>query len=145
MPFFIFNDSTGKQRADFYESEISEDVLWRGESVSAFTAETGFGIDQLGGFVFVGGTLTFDQTLKDAHDAPQEVVQTLEQKRSILVQGFNALDQETQLQFQDVAMRVFNSLLVENKPLALANLNFAKQVEGVNVQLVDSMIDLLQQ
>lgn len=145
MPFFIFNDSTGKQRADFYESEISEDVLWRGESVSAFTAETGFGIDQLGGFVFVGGTLTFDQTLKDAHDAPQEAVQTLKEKRSILVQGFNALDQETQLQFQDVAMRVFNSLLVENKPLALANLNFAKQVEGVNVQLVDSMIDLLQQ
>jgi len=70
MPFFIFNHA-GKQRADFYESQITDvEILWQGESVDAFTAETGFSIAQLGGFVLEEGTLTFDQALKDAHDAP---------------------------------------------------------------------------
>jgi hypothetical protein len=72
MPFFIFNDSTGKQRADFYTSQISEDILWQGESLEAFEAETGFSIAQLGGFKLKKGKLTYSQALKDAHDAPQQ-------------------------------------------------------------------------
>jgi hypothetical protein len=74
MPFFIFNQND-KQRADFYTSEISEAILWQGESLEAFEAETGFSIAQLGGFKLNKGKLTYSQALKDAHDAPQEGVQ----------------------------------------------------------------------
>jgi hypothetical protein len=144
MPFYIFNQND-KQRADFYTSEITDvAILWQGESLEAFEAETGFSIAQLGGFGLEGGTLTFDQALKDAHDAPQEAPQTLEEKRSILVQGFNSLDQETQLKFQDVAGRVFNALQVGNKGLALANLNLALAEDGANHDLLYGMINLLE-
>jgi hypothetical protein len=75
MPFFIFNQND-KQRADFYTSQITDvEILWQGESLEAFEAETGFSIAQLGGFKLKKGKLTYSQTLKDAHDAPQEGVQ----------------------------------------------------------------------
>ena len=74
MPFFIFNQND-KQRADFYESQITDvEILWQGESLEAFEA-TGFSIAQLGGFKLKKGKLTYSQALKDAHDAPQEAVQ----------------------------------------------------------------------
>ena len=77
MKLFIFNDSTGKQRADFYESELSEDVLWQGESVEAFEAETKLSIAQLGGFKLDNKKkLKFDQALKNAFDNPPPAPKT---------------------------------------------------------------------
>jgi hypothetical protein len=96
MPFYIFNQND-KQRADFYESQITDvEILWQGESVEAFEAETGFSIAQLGGFALEGSTLTFDQALKDAHDAPQEAVQTPQDKLRELTILIASLDYETQ-------------------------------------------------
>jgi hypothetical protein len=96
MPFFIFNQND-TQRADFYESQITDvEILWQGESLEAFEAETGFSIAQLGGFVLEEGTLTFDQALKDAHDAPQEAVQTPQDKLRELTILIASLDYETQ-------------------------------------------------
>lgn len=97
MPLFIFNDSTGKQRADFYESELSEDVLWQGESVEAFEAETGFTLAQLGGFKLDSRKkLKFDQALKDAFDNPPPPPKTPQQKLVELTGLIATLDYETQ-------------------------------------------------
>lgn len=96
MPLFIFNDSTGKQRADFYESELSEDVLWQGESVEAFE-ETGFTLAQLGGFKLDNKKkLKFDQALKDAFDNPPPAPKTPQQKLVELTGLIATLDYETQ-------------------------------------------------
>ena len=96
MPLFIFNDSTGKQRADFYESELSEDVLWQGESVEAFETETGFTLAQLGGFKLNKGKLAFSQALKDAFDNPPPPPKTPQQKLIELTGLIATLDYETQ-------------------------------------------------
>jgi hypothetical protein len=123
MPFFIFNDSTGKQRADFYTSQISEDILWQGESLEAFEAETGFSIAQLGGFGLEGGTLTFNQALKDAHDAPQEAVKTPQDKLRELVALMGSLDLQTQALFLPVSSNVETALNAGNLPLAVFVVN----------------------
>ena len=97
MKLFIFNDSTGKQRADFYESELSEDVLWQGESVEAFEAETKLSIAQLGGFKLDNKKkLKFDQALKDAFDNPPPPPKTPQQKLVELTGLIASLDYETQ-------------------------------------------------
>lgn len=96
MKLFIFNDSTGKQRADFYESELSEDVLWQGESVEAFE-ETGFTLAQLGGFKLDNKKkLKFDQALKNAFDNPPPAPKTPQQKLVELTGLIASLDYETQ-------------------------------------------------
>jgi hypothetical protein len=93
MPYFIFNDSTGKQRSDFYTSQISEDILWQGESLEVFESETGFSIAQLGGFKLSKGKLTYSQALKDAYDAPQQAVQTpLDKLRELTAFVVNGID-----------------------------------------------------
>jgi hypothetical protein len=143
MPYFIFNDSTGKQRADFYQDQINETILWQGESVDAFIAETGFSIAQLGGFVLEGSTLTFNQALKDAHDNATPPI-TLQAKRQVLVDLFKALPIETRLAFQQVAVTVDTALQLGDIELALANLELAKLVEGADIVLLDSMITLIE-
>ena len=110
MPFYIFNQND-KQRADFYESQITDvEILWQGESVDAFIADTGFSIEQLGGFVLEGGTLTFDQALKDAHDAPQEAVKTPQDKLRELTALISTLDNETQADLIDDSGRIIDAL-----------------------------------
>ena len=95
MPFFIFNQNN-TQRADFYESELSEDVLWQGESVEAFE-ETGFTLAQLGGFKLDNKKkLKFDQALKDAFDNPPPAPKTPQQKLVELTGLIASLDYETQ-------------------------------------------------
>ena len=97
MKLFIFNDSTGKQRADFYESELSEDVLWQGENIEAFETETGFTLAQLGGFKLDNKKkLKFDQALKDAFDNPPPAPKTPQQKLLELTALIASLDYETQ-------------------------------------------------
>lgn len=142
MPFFIFNQNN-TQRADFYESELSEEVLWKGANWSEFETETGFNIDQLGGFKKENGVLVFDQALKDAFDAPPPVYLTLEQKRLQLIETYKTLPIETRLQFQQVALTVDISLKRGDIELALFNLEGAKAVAGANVPLIQSMIDLI--
>lgn len=142
MKLFIFNDSTGKQRADFYESELSEDVLWEGANWSEFEAETGLNIDQLGGFKKENGVLVFDQALKDAFDNPKPCF-TLEQKRLQLIETYKTLPITTRLQFQQVALTVDISLKRGDVELALFNLEGAKAIAGANVPLIQSMIDLI--
>ena len=118
MPFFIFNQNNN-QRADFYESQITDvEILWQGESLEAFEAETGFTIAQLGGFGLEGGTLTFDQALKDAHDAPQEAVQTPQDKLRELTVLISTLDNATQRSFLYVSRDVFVVLHAGNVSLA---------------------------
>jgi hypothetical protein len=110
MPFYIFNQND-TQRADFYESQITDvQILWQGESLEAFEAETGFSIAQLGGFVLEGGTLTFDQALKDAHDAPQEAVKTPQDKLRELTALISTLDNETQADLIDDSGRIIDAL-----------------------------------
>jgi len=48
---YIFNDQDHNQRADFYESEISENVLWSGENWETFNQETGLSEKEIGGIV----------------------------------------------------------------------------------------------
>jgi hypothetical protein len=110
MPFFIFNQND-TQRADFYQSQITDvQILWQGESVDAFTAETGFSIAQLGGFVLEEGTLTFDQALKDAHDAPQEALKTPQDKLLELTALITSLDDETQADLIEDSGKILNAL-----------------------------------
>jgi len=134
MPFFIFNHA-GKQRADFYESQITDvEILWQGESVDAFTAETGFSIAQLGGFVLEGGTLTFDQALKDAHDAPQEAPQTPQEKLQILTAMVSELDDQKQADLLQGISGVYLALNAGN--LNVAKLAVANIPTGNDPQLV---------
>jgi hypothetical protein len=123
MPYFIFNQND-KQRADFYESQITDvQILWQGESVDAFIAETGFSIAQLGGFALEEGILTFDQALKDAHDAPQEVPQTPQDKLRELTALMGGLDLQTQALFLPVSSGVATALNAGNVPLAVFVVN----------------------
>jgi hypothetical protein len=144
MPFFIFNQND-KQRADFYESQITDvEILWQGESVDAFTAETGFNIDQLGGFKLDNKKkLKFDQALKDAFDNPPPPPLSLEQKRLMLIDSFKGLAIDTRVAFQAVAVNVDSSLRLGDVELAVANLETAKTVEGANIELLQNMIDLI--
>jgi hypothetical protein len=119
MPYFIFNDSTGRQRADFYESQISETILWQGESLEAFEAETGFSIAQLGGFKLTKGKLVYSQALKDAHDVPQVAPQTPQDKLRELVALMGSLDLPTQALFLPVSSGVETALNAGNVPLAI--------------------------
>ena len=97
MPFFIFNQNN-KQRADFYESQITDvEILWKGESVEVFETETGFNIDQLGGFKLDNKKkLKFDQALKNAFDNPPSPPKTPQQKLVELTGLIASLDYETQ-------------------------------------------------
>lgn len=62
---YIFNKQDGTQSADFYESEITENVLWAGESWEALKEETGLSEAELGGLVKLkNGKLGFDIVLK---------------------------------------------------------------------------------
>lgn len=143
MKLFIFNDSTGKQRADFYESELSEDVLWQGESVEAFETQTGFTLAQLGGFKLVKGKLAFSQALKDAFDNPPPPPLSLEEKRLLLADSFKALPIDTRVAFQGVAGNVESALRLGDVELALFNLEQAKLMEEADTTLLQSMIDLI--
>jgi len=131
MKLFIFNDSTGKQRADFYESELSEDVLWKGQNWGAFELETGFNIDQLGGFKKQNGMLVFDQDLKNAFDnlvlppkTPQEklailtemVAQLDEQKQANLLQGISGVYLALQAGNVNVAKLAVQNIPIGNDP-----------------------------
>jgi hypothetical protein len=144
MPFYIFNQNE-KQRADFYESQITDvQILWQGESLEAFEAETGFSIAQLGGFKLDSRRkLKFDQALKDAFDAPSVPVLTLNQKRLQLAESFKALPLATRVAFQAVAVTVDSALRLEDAELAVANLETAKTAEGADVELLQSMIVLI--
>jgi hypothetical protein len=123
MPFFIFNQND-KQRADFYESQITDvQILWQGESVDAFIADTGFSIEQLGGFVLEGGTLTFDQALKDAHDAPQEAVKTPQDKLRELTALISTLDDETQADFLPASAGIATALNAGQVGVAIVVVN----------------------
>jgi hypothetical protein len=123
MPFFIFNQND-KQRADFYQSQITDvEILWQGESVDAFTAETGFSIAQLGGFALEGGTLTFDQALKDAHDAPQEAVKTPQDKLRELTALISTLDDETQADFLSASAGIATALNAGQVGVAIVVVN----------------------
>jgi hypothetical protein len=138
MPFYIFNQND-TQRADFYESQITDvQILWQGESLEAFEAETGFSIAQLGGFVLEGGTLTFDQALKDAHDAPQEAVKTPQDKLRELTALMGGLDLQTQALFLPVSSGVATALNAGNVPLAVFVVN------GIDTQ-GDAQINALKQ
>ena len=148
MKLFIFNDSTGKQRADFYESELSEDVLWQGESVEAFEAETGFTleqlVEQLGGFKLDSRKkLKFDQALKDAFDNPPPPPKTLNEKRLELVATFKTLPLNTRVLFQATAVTVDTALQLGDVELAIANLENAQTTTGANTVLLQNMIDLI--
>lgn len=123
MPFFIFNQND-KQRADFYQSQITDvEILWQGESVDAFIAETGFSIAQLGGFVLEEGTLTFDQALKDAHDAPQEAVKTPQDKLRELTALISTLDDETQADFLSASAGIATALNAGQVGVAIVVVN----------------------
>ena len=123
MPFFIFNQND-KQRADFYESQITDvEILWQGESVDAFIAETGFSIAQLGGFVLEEGILTFDQALKDAHDAPQEAPQTPLDKLRELTALISTLDDETQADFLSASAGIATALNAGQVGVAIVVVN----------------------
>lgn len=123
MPFFIFNQND-KQRADFYESQITDvEILWQGESVDAFEAETGFSIAQLGGFGLEGGTLTFDQALKDAHDAPQEVPKSPQDKLRELTVLIGSLDDETQADFLSSSAGIATALNAGQVGVAIVVVN----------------------
>ena len=143
MPFFIFNQNN-KQRADFYESQITDvQILWQGESVEAFETETGFTLAQLGGFKLVKGKLAFSQALKDAFDNPPPPPLSLEEKRLLLADSFKALPIDTRVAFQGVAGNVESALRLGDVELALYNLEGAKLVEGANEEVLQGMIDLL--
>jgi hypothetical protein len=76
MSLYIFNNN-GQQRAEFFQATpTGVELLYTGESWEQFTKETKLSPDQLGGFKLNKGKLTYSQALKDAHDAPQEAVQT---------------------------------------------------------------------
>ena len=144
MKLFIFNDSTGKQRVDFYESELSEDVLWKGESVEAFEAETGFTLAQLGGFKLDSRKkLKFDQALKDAFDNPPPPPKTLNEKRLELVAIFKTLPLNTRVLFQATAVTVDTALQLGDVELAIANLEYAQTTTGADTVLLQNMIDLI--
>lgn len=145
MPFFIFNQND-KQRADFYESQITDvEILWQGESVDAFEAETGFSIEQLGGFKLDNKKkLKFEQALKDAFDNPPPPPLSLEQKRLMLIETFRGLPIDTRVKFQAVAVNVDTALKLGDVELALFNLEGAKLVTGADVELLQSMIQLLE-
>ena len=144
MPFFIFNQAD-KQRADFYESQITDvEILWQGESVDAFTADTGFSIEQLGGFKLTKGKLAFSQALKDAFDNPSPPPLSLEQKRLMLIETFRGLPIDTRVNFQAVAVNVDTALKLGDLELALFNLERAKLVTGADVKLLQGMIQLLE-
>ena len=143
MPFFIFNQNNN-QRADFYESQITDvEILWQGESVEAFTAETGFSIEQLGGFKLNKGKLAFSQALKDAFDNPPPPPLSLEQKRLMLIETFRGLPIDTRVKFQAIAVNVDTALKLGDVELALFNLEGAKLVTGADVELLQGMIQLL--
>lgn len=68
MKLYIFNKQDGSQSADFYENEITEDILWSGESWEQFTAETGLSQAELGGIVKEKGKLVFSIEKKAEHE-----------------------------------------------------------------------------
>jgi hypothetical protein len=138
MPFFIFNQND-KQRADFYESQITDvEILWQGESVEAFESHTGFTIAQLGGFKINKGKLSYSQALKDAYDVPQIAPQTPQDKLRELTTLMGTLDLPTQANFLPVSSGVETALNAGNVPLAVFVVN------GVDTQ-GSAQLDALKQ
>lgn len=64
MTFFVFNTQSGKQRLGDYESEISEEILYRGTREEF--KMMGFNESQIGGFKLVNGILSYDEALKQS-------------------------------------------------------------------------------
>ena len=144
MPFFIFNQND-KQRADFYQSQITDvEILWQGESVDAFTAETGFSIEQLGGFVLEEGTLTFNQQLYDGHNTPPPPPPlSTEEKRIMLAQQLRQLPAITRRDFKQVAQDVDAYLRNEDIENAIYTLEEAKLQPNADTALIQNMINFL--
>lgn len=61
MTLYIFNRQDGSQSADFYQNEITEDILWSGNSWQQFKNETGLNQSHIGGIVMLDGKLSFSQ------------------------------------------------------------------------------------
>jgi hypothetical protein len=140
MPYFIFNDSTGKQRADFYTSQITDvEILWQGESLEAFIAETGFSIAQLGGFKLDNKKkLKFDQALKDAFDNPPLPPKTPQQKLVELTALIASLDYETQADLLPYSGQIATALNAGQVEVAKILVNRIETNE-------DSQLDALKQ
>jgi hypothetical protein len=144
MPFFIFNQND-KQRADFYESQITDvEILWQGESVEAFESHTGFTIAQLGGFALEEGILTFDQALKNAHDAPPPPPPlSINDKRLILMEQFKGLPELTRRAFKQTALDVEGFLRLDDITNAIFFLEEAKLAPNADQALINGMINFL--
>jgi hypothetical protein len=69
MKLYIFNRQDGSQSADFYQSEISEDILWVGENWEQFKEETGLSQAEIGGIVKKNGKLLFSIEKKAESEA----------------------------------------------------------------------------
>jgi hypothetical protein len=124
MPFFIFNQND-KQRADFYESQITDvEILWQGESIDAFETETGFTIAQLGGFKLDNKKkLKFDQALKDAFDNPPPPPKTPLDKLRELTALIGSLDDETQADFLPASAGIATALNAGQVGVAIVVVN----------------------
>lgn len=85
----------------------------------------------------------FIESLEGYSQEVLELPLTLEDKRLQLVDSFKALPIQTRVAFQTVAVTVDTALKLGDVELALYNLEGAKTVEGANVALLQSMIDLI--
>jgi len=88
-----------------------------------------------------------EQFIESLKNWKQEVIVspvTLDQKRLQLAESFKALPLATRVAFQAVAVTVDSALRLEDAELAVANLETAKTAEGADVELLQSMIDLIQ-
>jgi hypothetical protein len=109
MPFYLVNDLTGKQRFEEWDF-VSSDVLWQGESLEVFTLETGFTLNQIGGFYIDAGLLKYSPTLKASHDLsfvpPKSPLEKLEELNTFVT----SLPVEIQTQFISVSTFVKTAL-----------------------------------
>jgi len=76
MKLYIFNRQDGSQSADFYQSEISEDILWVGENWEQFKEETGLSQAEIGGIVKKNGKLLFSIEKKAESEAFKKPIAT---------------------------------------------------------------------
>lgn len=92
-----------------------------------------------------GWSLETNETLVYSLDGLSEKTPLLgiEEKRQILVEQFKALPIGTRVAFQTVAVTVDTALKLGDVELALFNLEQAKLMEGADITLLQSMIDLI--
>ena len=69
---------------------------------------------------------------------------SLEQKRLMLIETFKGLPIDTRVKFRAVAVNVDTALKLGDLELALFNLEEAKLTTGADVELLQSMIQLLE-